>query len=74
MQEVISDPIGKNVAQFMSAGSAIGGALIAPPAVSAARIAALRNDPKSGSETQAISTTILATPSDVISSAVAVRK
>jgi hypothetical protein len=43
MQEVISDPIGKKVAEFMSAGSAIGRALIAPPGVSAERIAALRN-------------------------------
>jgi tripartite-type tricarboxylate transporter receptor subunit TctC len=34
MQEVISDPIGKNVAEFMSAGSAIGRALITPGGVS----------------------------------------
>ena len=43
MQEVISDPIGKQVAEFMSAGSAIGRALIAPGGVPAERIAALRN-------------------------------
>ena len=43
MQEVISDPIGKKVAEFMSAGSAIGRALIAPRGVPAERIAALRN-------------------------------
>src|SRR4029077_10577609 len=43
MQEVISDPIGKKVAEFMSAGSAIGRALITPPGVPAERIAALRN-------------------------------
>jgi tripartite-type tricarboxylate transporter receptor subunit TctC len=43
MQEVISDPIGRKVAEFMSAGSAIGRALIAPPGVPAERIAALRS-------------------------------
>ena len=43
MQEVISDPTGKKVAEFMSAGSAIGRALITPPGVPAERIAALRN-------------------------------
>jgi tripartite-type tricarboxylate transporter receptor subunit TctC len=43
MQEVISDPSGKKVAEFMSAGSAIGRALITPPGVPAERIAALRN-------------------------------
>jgi tripartite-type tricarboxylate transporter receptor subunit TctC len=96
MQEVIADPIGKQVAQFMSAGSAIGRALIAPPAVPAERIAALRNafdqlvkdpeflqqaaaadaelDPKSGLETQGISNAILATPRDVINSAIAITK
>ncbi len=96
MQEVISDPIGKQVAQFMSAGSAIGRALIAPPGVPAERIAALRNafdqlvkdpqflqqaaaadaelDPKSGLETQGISNAILATPRDVINSAIAITK
>jgi tripartite-type tricarboxylate transporter receptor subunit TctC len=96
MQEVISDPTGKKVAEFMSAGSAIGRALIAPPGVPAERIAALRNafdqlakdpeflrqaaeagaelDPKSGLETEGISNAILATPPDVIESAVAVSK
>ena len=96
MQEVISDPIGKKVAEFMSAGSAIGRALIAPPGVPAERVAALRNafdqlvkdpeflrqaaetgtelDPKSGLETQAISNAILATPPDVVRSALAVSK
>jgi tripartite-type tricarboxylate transporter receptor subunit TctC len=96
MQEVISDPIGKQVAAFMSAGSAIGRALITPPGVPAQRVAALRNafdqlvkdpeflrqaaeagvelDPKSGSETQDISNAILATPADVVSSAVAIGK
>jgi hypothetical protein len=43
MQEVISDPVGKKVAEFMSAGSAIGRALIVPPKVPAERVAALRN-------------------------------
>jgi tripartite-type tricarboxylate transporter receptor subunit TctC len=43
MQEVISDPTGKKVAEFMSAGSAIGRALITPPGVPTERIAALRN-------------------------------
>jgi tripartite-type tricarboxylate transporter receptor subunit TctC len=96
MQEVISDPIGKKVAEFMSAGSTIGRALIAPPGVPAERIAALRNafdqlakdpeflrqaadagaelDPKSGLETQGISNAILATPPEVINSAVAISK
>ena len=96
MQEVISDPIGRKVAEFMSAGSAIGRALIAPPQVPAERIAALRQafdqlvkdpdflsqaekmgaelDPKSGLETQAISDSILATPPEVIKSAVEVSK
>jgi tripartite-type tricarboxylate transporter receptor subunit TctC len=96
MQEVISDPIGKKVAEFMSAGSAIGRALIAPPGVPAERITALRNafdqlvkdpeflhqaaeadaelDPKSGLETQGISNAILATPRDVIDSAIAISK
>ena len=96
MQEVIADPTGRKVAEFMSAGSAIGRALIAPPGVPAERIAALRSafdqlvkdpeflrqaaaagaelDPKSGLDTQAISNAILATPSDVISSAVAISK
>jgi len=96
MQEVISDPIGKKVAEFMSAGSAIGRALITPPGVPAERIAALRNafdqlaqdpeflrqtaeagaelDPKSGLDTQSISNAILATPPDVINSALAISK
>jgi tripartite-type tricarboxylate transporter receptor subunit TctC len=96
MQEVISDPTGKKVAEFMSAGSAIGRALIVPPGVPAERIAALRNafdqlvkdpeflrqaaeagaelDPKSGPETQAVSNAIMATPPDVVTSAVAVSK
>jgi tripartite-type tricarboxylate transporter receptor subunit TctC len=96
MQEVISDPIGKKVAEFMSAGSAIGRALIVPPGVPAERIAALRTafdqlvkdpeflrqaaeagaelDPKSGSETQDISGAILATPPDVVNSAIAISK
>jgi tripartite-type tricarboxylate transporter receptor subunit TctC len=96
MQELISDPIGRKVAQFMSAGSAIGRALIAPRGVPAERVAALRNafdqlvkdpeflrqaaetfaelDPKSGLETQAISDAILATPPDVIRSAIAISK
>jgi tripartite-type tricarboxylate transporter receptor subunit TctC len=96
MQEVISDPTGKKVAEFMSAGSAIGRALITPPAVPAERVAALRDafdqlvkdpefvrqvaetgtelDPKSGLETQAISNAILATPPDVVRSAVAIGK
>ncbi len=43
MQEVISDPKGKKVAEFMSAGSAIGRALIAPGGVPVDRIAALRS-------------------------------
>jgi tripartite-type tricarboxylate transporter receptor subunit TctC len=96
MQEVISDPIGKKVAEFMSAGSAIGRALITPGGVPAERITALRDafdqlvkdpaflrqaadmgaelDPKSGLETQAISDAILATPPDVIKSAVEISK
>jgi tripartite-type tricarboxylate transporter receptor subunit TctC len=43
MQEVISDPAGKKVAEFMSAGSAVGRALMMPGKVPVARIAALRN-------------------------------
>lgn len=96
MQEVISDPVGKKVAEFMSAGSAIGRALIAPPGVPAERLAALRDafdqmakdpeflrqaaqagtelDPKSGLQTQAVSNAILATPADVVKSALAVSK
>jgi tripartite-type tricarboxylate transporter receptor subunit TctC len=96
MQELISDPIGKKVAEFMSAGSAIGRALIAPRGVPAERITALRNafdqlvkdpdflrqaaemsvelDPKSGLDTQAISDAILATPPEVIKSAIEINK
>jgi tripartite-type tricarboxylate transporter receptor subunit TctC len=96
MQEVISDHVGKKVAEFMSAGSAIGRALIAPAKVPAERISALRNafdqlvndpdflrqaaemgtelDPKSGLETQAISDAILATPPEVIRSAIEISK
>jgi tripartite-type tricarboxylate transporter receptor subunit TctC len=96
MQEAISDPTGKKVAEFMSAGSAIGRALIVPPKVPAERVAALRTafeslvtdpeflrqaaatgievDPKSGPETQAISDAILATPPEVVRSALAVSK
>jgi len=43
MQEAISDPTGKKVAEFMSAGSAIGRALIVPPKVPPERVAALRS-------------------------------
>jgi tripartite-type tricarboxylate transporter receptor subunit TctC len=43
MQEVISDPTGKKVAEFMSAGSAIGRALITPGGVPAERVAVLRS-------------------------------
>ena len=96
MQEAIADPTGKKVAEFMSAGSAIGRALIVPPKVPAERVAALRNafealvkdpeflrqaaqtdieiDPKSGPETQTISDAILATPPEVVKSALAVSK
>jgi tripartite-type tricarboxylate transporter receptor subunit TctC len=96
MQEAISDPIGKGVAAFMSAGSAIGRALMTPPNVPPARVAALRSafdalvkdseflrqvaasgtelDPKSGTETQAVSDAILTTPSDLVQAAVAVSK
>lgn len=42
MQEVIDDPTAKQVIEFVSAGTAFGRALIAPPAVPADRIAALR--------------------------------
>jgi tripartite-type tricarboxylate transporter receptor subunit TctC len=42
MQEVIDDPTGKQVIEFVSAGTAFGRALIAPPEVPADRIAALR--------------------------------
>jgi hypothetical protein len=42
MQELVSDQRTKNILEFISAGSAIGRALIAPPGVPADRIAALR--------------------------------
>jgi tripartite-type tricarboxylate transporter receptor subunit TctC len=42
MQEVIDDPTAKQVIEFVSAGTAFGRALIAPPGVPADRIAALR--------------------------------
>lgn len=96
MQEVIGDPTGKKVAEFMSAGSAIGRALITPGGVPAERVAALRNafdqlvkdpdflrqaaemgielDPKPGLVTQAISDAILATPPDVVQSAIEINK
>jgi tripartite-type tricarboxylate transporter receptor subunit TctC len=42
MQELVSDERTKKILEFISAGSAIGRALIAPPGVPADRIAALR--------------------------------
>jgi tripartite-type tricarboxylate transporter receptor subunit TctC len=42
MQELVVDPTRKKVIEFISAGSAIGRALIAPPGVPADRLAALR--------------------------------
>ena len=42
MQELVSDPRKKKIIEFISAGSAIGRALIAPSGVPADRIAALR--------------------------------
>jgi tripartite-type tricarboxylate transporter receptor subunit TctC len=42
MQELVDDPRKKKIIEFISAGSAIGRALIAPPNVPADRIAALR--------------------------------
>jgi tripartite-type tricarboxylate transporter receptor subunit TctC len=42
MQELVDDPVSKQVIEFYSAGSAIGRALIAPPQVPADRLAALR--------------------------------
>lgn len=42
MQELVDDPRKKQIIEFISAGSAIGRALIAPPGVPADRIAALR--------------------------------
>ena len=43
MQEVLPKPEDKKVVQFLSAGSAIGRALITPPDVPAERVAALRH-------------------------------
>jgi tripartite-type tricarboxylate transporter receptor subunit TctC len=43
MQEIVTDPSDKQVIEFMSAGSAIGRALIAPPDVPKDRIEALRH-------------------------------
>jgi hypothetical protein len=42
MQELVDDPKTKKIIEFISAGSAIGRALIAPPNVPADRLAALR--------------------------------
>jgi tripartite-type tricarboxylate transporter receptor subunit TctC len=42
MQEVIDDPTAKQIIEFVSAGTAFGRALLAPPGVAADRIAALR--------------------------------
>jgi tripartite-type tricarboxylate transporter receptor subunit TctC len=42
MQELVSDPTSKEVIEFISAGSAIGRALVAPPGIPADRLAALR--------------------------------
>ena len=42
MQDVVTDPKAKKVIEFLSAGSAIGRALIAPPDLPADRLAALR--------------------------------
>ncbi len=42
MQELVSDERTKKIIEFISAGSAIGRALIAPPGVSAERVATLR--------------------------------
>lgn len=43
MQEVVTDPTAKKIIDFVSSGAAIGRALIAPPGVSADRIALLRD-------------------------------
>src|SRR5258705_7856122 len=43
MQELVTDARTKQIIEFISAGSAIGRALIAPPGVPADRIAALRD-------------------------------
>jgi tripartite-type tricarboxylate transporter receptor subunit TctC len=42
MQEIISDPAARAAVEFISAGAAIGRALVAPPNVPADRVAALR--------------------------------
>lgn len=42
-QELVADPRGKRIMEFISAGSAIGRALIAAPGVPADRVAALRD-------------------------------
>ena len=42
MQELVSDERTKKIIEFISAGSAIGRALIAPPGVPAERVATLR--------------------------------
>jgi tripartite-type tricarboxylate transporter receptor subunit TctC len=42
MQEVTDDPTAKKALEFISAGSAVGRALIAPPGIPADRLAALR--------------------------------
>jgi tripartite-type tricarboxylate transporter receptor subunit TctC len=42
MQEVIDDPTAKRVIEFISAGTDFGRALIAPPAIPADRLKALR--------------------------------
>jgi tripartite-type tricarboxylate transporter receptor subunit TctC len=43
MQEVLTDPSSRQIVEFLSAGSAIGRALVVPPRVPAARLAALRS-------------------------------
>ena len=42
MQELVSDPVAKKAMEFVSAGTAIGRALVAPPGVPESRIAFLR--------------------------------
>ncbi len=42
MQEIVSDPTARTAIEFISAGAAIGRALLAPPNVPAERVAALR--------------------------------
>jgi tripartite-type tricarboxylate transporter receptor subunit TctC len=43
MQELVADPKNKQIIEFLSAGSAIGRALIVPPGLPADRLAALRS-------------------------------